>query len=138
MEDKIHILLVDDEPDYLELMAFWLKSKGYFVSAAPNGEKAIQIIKEENPHIIFLDINMPGIDGIETLRRIREFNQELPVIMVTAFPDEKKFSQTQKLNISGFFAKDAGFGELRNTIEVTLRTHKKLRPSSKSDDDNQT
>ena len=127
MEGQIHILLVDDEPDYVEPMAFWLRSKRYLVTVAPNGEKAIKIIKEDSPHIVFLDINMPGIDGIETLKRIREFNQELPVIMVTAYPEEEKIAQAQKLNISGFFPKEANFEDFRNTIEVTLRVHKKLR-----------
>ena len=53
MEEKIHILLVDDDSDYRELMSFWLKAKGYYVSDVSSGEKAIQIIKEQNPRIVF-------------------------------------------------------------------------------------
>ena len=138
MVEKIHILLVDDEPDYLEPMSFWLRTKGYDVSIAPNGEKGIQLIKEKNPHIVFLDINMPGIDGIETLKRIRQFDQELPVIMVTAYTEMmkqlvasgQKFPDAQELKISGFFSKDCDFAELQKAIEVTIRTHKKLKEKS--------
>ena len=127
MEEKIRVLLVDDEPDFIEPMSYWLGSKGYAVSVARNGERAIQIIKEETPHIVFLDIKMPGIDGIETLKRIREFNQNIPIVMLTAYADEEKFYKAQELNISGFFFKEREFKELKNIIEVTLRTHKKLR-----------
>jgi CheY-like chemotaxis protein len=126
MQKKIHVLLVDDEPDFMEPMAFWLRGKGYLVSVAPNGDKAIQIVKEQAPHIAFLDIKMPGMDGIETLRRIRQINQKLPVIMITAYADEEKLVKSQELNISGFFAKDGDVRLLQNTIELTLRTYKKI------------
>ncbi|MGD9015581.1 MAG: response regulator [Candidatus Omnitrophota bacterium] len=126
MNEKIHVLLVDDEPDFVESMSLWLEAKGYSVSVAPNGEKAIQIVKEQAPHIAFLDIKMPGMDGIETLRRIRQINQKLPVIMITAYADEEKLVKSQELNISGFFAKDEDVKVLQDTIELTLRTYKKI------------
>ncbi|MFH1622516.1 MAG: response regulator [Candidatus Omnitrophota bacterium] len=128
MEDKIKILLVDDEPDFLVPIAFWLNSKGYEVSVASSGEKAINMIKKEKkPAIVFLDINMPGMDGLETLKQIRQLDKELSVIMVTAYADEERFSQAKKLNTSGFFPKGGSLEELQKTIEVTLRTHKKLK-----------
>lgn len=127
MEEKIKILLVDDEPDFLVPIAFWLNSKGYEVAVASSGEKALDMLKEKKPNIIFLDINMPGMDGLETLRRIRKSDKELSVIMVTAYADEEKFSQAKKLNTSGFFPKGGSLEELQKTIEVTLRTHKKLK-----------
>ena len=126
MQEKVHILLVDDQPDFMEPMAFWLRGKGYLVSVAPNGKEAIQIVKERSPHIVFLDIKMPGMDGIETLRQIRQINQKLPVIMITAYADEEKLVKSQELNISGFFAKDGDVKVLQNTIELTLRTYKKI------------
>ena len=137
MEEKVHVLLVDDEPDYLEPMSFWLRTKGYLVSIAPSGEKAIQIIKEESPHIVFLDIKMPGMDGVETLKHIREINEHIPVVMVTAyskmgefFMSGRKFPQAEQLKISGLFSKDKSFEELQNAIQVTLRKHKKLKGNS--------
>ena len=126
MEEKIHILLVDDQPDYVEPMAFWLRTKGYDVSIAPNGEEGIKIIKDKNPHIVFLDLKMPVMDGIETLRHIREFNDKIPVIMVTAYPEQQKYEEAQKLGISGFFAKDVDFEELRSTIDFTVKSYKKI------------
>jgi CheY-like chemotaxis protein len=124
--EKIFILLVDDEPDYVEPMAFWLRGRGYLVSVATSGEEAIKIIKEQTPRIVFLDIVMPDMDGIETLKRIREFNQTVPVIMITAYADEEKLVKSQKLNISGFFSKDEDVRILQNTIELTLKTYKRI------------
>jgi len=127
MAEKIHVMLVDDQADFVEPIAFWLESKGYSVSIASSGEKAIQIVKEKNPHIIFLDINMPVMNGIETLRRIREFNQQIPVIMVTAaYAEENRFFQAQELKTSGFFPKTGSLEEMHKTIELTLSAHKKL------------
>ena len=134
MEQKIRVLLVDDEPDFLEPISFWLHSKGYYVLIASNGKKAIEIIKEKNPHIVFMDIKMPEMDGIEALKRIREFNQVLPVVMFTAFPDMGKFlirfPQAKDLKISGFFPKEGSLQEFESKIEVTLRTHKNLKDKS--------
>lgn len=130
MDEKNKILLVDDEPDFLVPIAFWLNSKGYEVAVASSGEKALEMIKKDKkPNVVFLDINMPGMDGLETLRRIRKIDKDLSVIMVTAYADEEKFSQAKKLNTSGFFPKGGSLEELQKTIEVTLRTHKKLKSS---------
>ena len=126
MEDKVQVLLVDDEPDFVESMSLWLESKGYSVAVASSGEQAIRMIKEQTPHIVFLDIKMPGMDGIETLRRIRAFNRKLPVIIITAYADEEKLLKSQQLNVSGFFAKDEDVKVLQNTIELTLKTYKKI------------
>jgi len=122
MEEKIKILLVDDEPDFVEPLAFWLRAKGYGVSIASNGEKAIQLVKEQPPNVMFLDIKMPGINGIETLRRIREFNQDLPVFMLTAYPEGKEF--LGYLKVSGFFLKDEDAEKLRNTIQSAINSCK--------------
>lgn len=95
---------------------------------AYNGKSAIQLVKENTPDIVFLDLKMPGIDGVETLRRIRKFNKELPVIIVTVeYSNEKKFAEAKKLGSSGFFPKKGDFKGLEKTIEVTLRTHRKLK-----------
>ena len=126
MTDQIQVLLVDDEPDFVESMSLWLESKGYSVAVASNGEQAIRTIKERTPHIVFLDIKMPGMDGIEVLKRIRVFNKKLPVIIITAYADEEKLLKSQQLNVSGFFAKDEDVKVLQNTIELTLKTYKKI------------
>ncbi|MBI1315370.1 response regulator [bacterium] len=65
------ILLVDDEPDILEIVGYNLKKEGFQLFMASNGEDAVEIAKQEKPHLILLDVMMPGMDGIETCDSIR-------------------------------------------------------------------
>ena len=85
-------------------------------------------MKRAPPDMVFLDINMPGINGIETLRRIRALNRDLPVVMVTAaYQDEKNISQASSLGIAGFFPKNSSLSELARVIETCLRVYAKLK-----------
>src|SRR5271157_3508920 len=68
------ILIVDDEPDILEILSYNLKKEGYHIFKASNGYDAINIAKDKRPHLILLDIMMPGIDGIETCHEIRKIS----------------------------------------------------------------
>ena len=85
-EKKISILLVDDEPDILEILKYNLQKEGYAVSVAANGKLGIEIAKKENPDLIILDIMMPEMDGIETCRLLRAEPQfkETMIVFLTA------------------------------------------------------
>jgi DNA-binding response OmpR family regulator len=130
MEKQITILLVDDETDFTEPIAFWLKSRGYAVTTAINGKEAVDKVKIDPPDIVFMDINMPILDGLEALKEIRDFNKQIPIIMVTAaYGSEEKITRAKELGVSGFFAKNYTFDQLVGMIQMTLRTHKNLRES---------
>jgi DNA-binding response OmpR family regulator len=134
MDKRISVLLVDDQTDFTEPIAFWLKSRGYQVATAQNGKEALEQVKGGHPDIVFLDINMPGMDGIETLKNIRASDKELPVIMVTAaYGSEEKMAKAKELGIAGFFAKNYTFDQLVQMIQVTLRTHKRLQAAAEDD-----
>jgi two-component system cell cycle response regulator len=81
------VLVVDDEKGVRDLLHSFLKAKGYLVIMTSSGEEAIELAKSESPNAILLDFKMPGIDGVETCRRLRaeEQTRYIPVIMVTAF-----------------------------------------------------
>lgn len=68
----IRILLVDDEPDILEIVGYNLTSEGYAVSTASNGAEAVEKAKKENPHLVILDVMMPEMDGMEACERMRK------------------------------------------------------------------
>jgi CheY-like chemotaxis protein len=127
MTAAVRILLVDDEPDFLESIAFLLTSKGYAVEKAQNGDEALGRVRQQPPDVIFMDVNMPGISGIETLRQLRAFNKTVPVILVTAaLADENQFAGAHALGISGLFPKSGDMSALLQVLQVALR---RLRPS---------
>jgi len=127
MENGIKVLLVDDEEDFRNLLAFWLKSKGYSVITASNGEEAVNLAKTENPAIIFMDLNMPVMDGADALKKLREFNKEVPVIIISAFVDDRKAKEAMAQGVSGVFYKGKDFQEGLLLLETALRTHKQLK-----------
>jgi len=128
MDKPINILLTDDEEGFAEPIAFWLKSRGYNVTTARSGQEAIEQIKENPPDILFLDINMPRMGGLQALERIRDFNKDLPVVMITsAYSDTNNIVRAKELGVSGFFAKNRSFDELTQMIRVTLAIHKGLK-----------
>ncbi len=127
MKKNIKVLLVDDEADFRKLMTFWLKSQGYSVLEAANGKKAIQLVKDENLNVVFLDFRMPGMDGVETLKEIRKINKNIPIIMISAYLDDPKLGRIPLDEVSGVFYKDEDFAKMLPLLETALRIHKKLR-----------
>lgn len=127
MNERIKVLLVDDEADYTHSMKFWLESKGYSVMVAYDGKSAIQLVKENPPDIVFLDLKMPVMDGVETLKRIRKFNRRLPVMVVSAHLDDPTIKDATPYGISGVFYKGKDFSEWLPLLESALRTHKRLK-----------
>jgi two-component system, OmpR family, alkaline phosphatase synthesis response regulator PhoP len=86
MDKGFTVLLVDDEPDIIEFLGYNLKNEGFKVFSANNGKDAIRVAKDINPHIIVLDVMMPGMDGVETcveLRKIPKFKKTL-IMFLTA------------------------------------------------------
>ena len=128
MKKGFNILLVDDEQDFLDPIAFWLEAKKYKVRTASNGEEAIKLIKEELPNIVLLDINMPVMNGIETLKHIRENYGDLPVVMITA--EIERLPAIQDMGISGFFPKEGTLEQLEQLLEPVIRIHAKMNSSN--------
>jgi len=127
-DQQIRILLADDEPGFIDPMAFWLKSRGYDVTTVKNGKEAVERIKSDPPDILFIDYKMPEMDGRQALREIRLFNKDLPVVMLTsAFEDKELVDEVKTLGISAFFSKTYSFDQLSQMIQMILKTHKKFQ-----------
>ena len=91
------ILIVDDEPSIRILLSEFLREKNFKVFEASSGAEAIEIVKREKPALMLLDVSMPGMTGIETLKKIREFDKEIGVIMATANEDENTAREAAEL-----------------------------------------
>ena len=124
MKKPFNILLVDDEQDFLDPIAFWLETKGYAARMASNGQEAIKLIEEKLPNIVLLDMNMPVMGGVDTLKHIRQHYNDLPVIMITA--ETETLPIIQELGISGFFPKTGSLTQLEQLLEPLIRIHAKM------------
>jgi DNA-binding response OmpR family regulator len=80
------VLTVDDDNAITELLAMLLRTHGYEVLTANNGEEAIKFIKDKNPHIVVLDLMMPGMDGWQVCKRVRAFSN-VPIVILSALDD---------------------------------------------------
>lgn len=115
--DKKKILVIDDEADFLDLIKIRLEATGYDVITALNGQEGLDKIKNEKPDVVFLDIIMPGMDGLEVLKKIRQDNKTLPVFIITVFSEDSQFDQ-QRLKS----AKDLGAtGRIFKTEDLTAQ-----------------
>ena len=85
-QPKNNLLIVDDSPENLELLCLFLRDEGFEVEVAEDGEAALELVDQTQPDLILLDVVMPGLDGFETCRRLKEnpATQEIPVIFMTA------------------------------------------------------
>lgn len=117
------ILAVDDEEHILELLAYNLEHDGYRVLKAETGEVALDILDKEEVDIVLLDWMLPGIDGIEVLRRIRANNKlrTLPVILLTAKGDEISKVVGLEVGSDDYLVKPFGVHELLARIKAVLR-----------------
>ena len=85
--DKPDILVIDDDPSVVGLFEDILKTNGYGVETATDSRKGLELVKSGEFAMVFLDLKMPGIDGAEVFRQIRESRKDLPVTIITGFPD---------------------------------------------------
>lgn len=117
------ILVVDDEPRYVRLMEANLTSEGYHVLKAANGQEAVEIVADQRPDLVLLDIMMPTLDGFIACERIREFSN-VPIIVVTAKGEEHDRVRGLDLGADDYIVKPFSATELLARVRSVLRrTH---------------
>lgn len=114
------ILVVDDEVKECELLRRFFEKKGYTVITSKNGMDAIEKVQNESPDVMLLDIRMPGMDGVEVLKCVREFNKKIGIIMVTAVMDEDIAKNTMKLGADEYITKPIDLAYLETHVLVNL------------------
>jgi DNA-binding NtrC family response regulator len=114
------ILVVDDEPDLVLVLSNFLSKEGFKVYTAHTGEQAIEKVKNNPIDLVLLDIAMPVMDGIETLKQIKKIKPDINVIMITGYKDAEKVVQAFRLGAYDCLFKPFDFRYLRKSILATL------------------
>jgi len=117
MEEKTSILIVDDNVSIHQSMSFILEGKGYAVTTAQDGPEAIEKIKETPFSIVFMDIKMPLMNGVETYRRVKELRPEIAVVMMTAYAVEDLVAEALEEGAFGVIYKPLDMEEVIAIIE---------------------
>jgi len=112
----IKLLVVDDEADVCDFVKKFFEDRNYTVYVAHDGEEALRSVKNRKPNIVLLDIRMKRMDGIETLKRIKELDKEVVVIMVTAVEDKDKMEEALSLGAKDYITKPLVLEDLERTV----------------------
>jgi len=114
------VLVVDDEPEVRQVLHEFLSSRGYDVSVAAGGADAVALVEAIRPDLILLDVAMPDMDGVETLRRIVEIEPGIPVIMVTANADIGVTSKLLALGAVDYVPKPFDLDYLDQAVSIQV------------------
>ncbi|MGD8982803.1 MAG: sigma-54 dependent transcriptional regulator, partial [Desulfobacteraceae bacterium] len=125
MRKKPRILVVDDEWAMQEALRDWLKEDGYEVGLASSGEEAMVQAKQKNWEVILLDLKMPGMDGLEALKRLKEVNPEAEILMMTAYATVDTAVQAMKEGAFDYLVKPFDPDEVEMQIKKIIQ-HKDL------------
>ncbi|MFL5627549.1 MAG: sigma-54-dependent transcriptional regulator [Ktedonobacteraceae bacterium] len=119
---SLSILIIDDEPHLPHQFARFLKKHGYDVSVVADGEAGLQELQKNNIDLVLLDLRLPKMGGLEVLQQIRAQDQELPVVMLTAFGDVQTAVTAMKLGASDYLLKGFDLEELLLVVQRALET----------------
>jgi len=122
MSKLASILVVDDEPIMQEILGDFLREEGYSIDIAGSGEEGIELAQKSSYDCAIVDLMMPGIDGIETMQKLREIDTSLPVIMVTAFASVESAVEAMKRGAFEYITKPFKNDEVLVVLQKAIRT----------------
>ncbi len=117
-----NVLIVEDDPSLLMGLTMNLRREGYRVRTATDGHRGLEELERERPDLVVLDLMLPGVDGLEILRRIRADDPTLPVIVLTALGSEQDKIRGLDLGANDYVTKPFSIAELQARVRATLRT----------------
>jgi DNA-binding NtrC family response regulator len=124
---EFKVLMVDDEEDFVKTLAERMKMRDLDSDVALDGEQALQIVEDQVPDVMVLDLKMPGIDGMEVLRRVRKAYPEVQVVILTGHGSEKDEAEARRLGAFAYLQKPVELEKLVQTLKNAYK--KKLEDS---------
>lgn len=118
----VKLLVADDERKICRLLESFFAERGYHVLLAHDGPAALSTIRAERPHLVFLDLHMPGLDGLEILKSTREIDETIKVIVITAVEDETLIEEVRKLGAVDYVIKPFSLEYLQEEVLVKVST----------------
>jgi len=119
------VLVVDDEAPVRDLLSDLLKKEDCNVSVCATGEEALEILKKDTFEVVLLDIKLPGINGLEVLKNIRDTNKDLAVIMITGFGyNEDLLCKTKEFGCCGYIGKNMPVAQIITTFKQFAKNAK--------------
>lgn len=125
------ILIIDDESDVCNTLVRILSSDGYETSASQNAKDGLELLESLSPNLVLLDIKMLEMDGIEALRRIREIDKNIPVVMMTGYGDLDTAKESMKLGAYDYITKPFDLNFLKAIIREALGSDSDIRPQTR-------
>ena len=118
----LKLLVVDDEGEICEFLKSFFEERNYQVAVANSGEQALERMKQEKPQVILLDIKMPVMDGIQTLKEIKTKYPKCKVIMVTAIETRDKIEECLRLGADNYITKPLSLEYLENDVREKIES----------------
>lgn len=133
--DKPAVLVVDDDPKIRRLVAAYLGREGYEVFLAANGDEAVYQASLQQPQVVVMDLSMPGMDGFEAIRRLREWYSD-PIIVLSATDQEPEKVRALDLGADDYMTKPFGTDELSARLRAALRRAERMNASPEAPQSN--
>ena len=119
--DNLKVCIVDDEEEFVTTLAERLELRGFKAQIATDGEKALHLIETDPPHVVVLDVMMPGMGGLEVLQRIKERNPQIPVILLTGHGDTKEGMEGMRLGAFDYLMKPLSIDDLIKKMQEAVK-----------------
>ncbi len=116
------LLITDDDCDFRQTLKDAMESQGFRTLLASDGEEALAVVRRETVHVALMDMHMPRLSGLETIRRVRELYEHLPCILISAAMDQSLAAEALQAHAHSVLPKPVRFADLNSAIRDALRT----------------
>jgi len=119
--DMPSMLITDDDRDFRETLGGLFEERGFHTMLASDGQEAFEIVQREKIHVVLLDMNMPRLTGLETIRRVKRVYSAVPCILLSAEMDETLAEQARQAHAFSTHAKPISLPEITQTVSLAMR-----------------